>query len=131
MTDKKIPLGISIITILMYITAIIDIAAGIFMVLDKNNLSEASVFTDSVFLYYGIGLVVAGIIVGLLASGLRSASNGVRLVIAIVMGLKLLAGIYALVFLSGIRLEGFVTALVAGVILFYLYGDEDSKAFFS
>jgi hypothetical protein len=131
MTDKKVPLGISIITILMYIGAIIDIAMGIFMVLDKNSLSDASAFTDSVFLYYGIALIVVGIIIGLMAMGLHSASNGVRLVIAVIMGIKVLAGAYALIFISGIRLEGFVTALVAGIILYYLYGDEDSKAFFS
>jgi hypothetical protein len=131
MTDKKVPLGISIITILMYIGAIIDIAMGIFMVLDKNSLSEMSEFSDSLFLYYGIALIVVGIIIGLMAMGLHSASNGVRLVIAVIMGIKVLAGAYALIFISGIRLEGFVTALVAGIILYYLYGDEDSKAFFS
>jgi hypothetical protein len=131
MTDKKVPLGISIITILMYLTAIIDIAAGVFMILDKNSLSEVSAFSDSFFLAYGIALIVAGIVIGLLAMGLHSASNGVRLVIAVVMGIKVLAGAYALIFISGIRLEGFVVALVAGIVLYYLYGDEDSKAFFS
>jgi hypothetical protein len=131
MTDKKIPLGVSIITILMYISAIIDIAAGFFMILDKNNLSTQSDFTDSFFLYYGIGLIVFGIIIGLLAMGLRSASNGVRLLIAIVMGIKVLSGVYVLIFVSGIRLEGFVVALIAAFVIWLLYGQEDAKAFFS
>jgi hypothetical protein len=36
MSDKKIPLGISVITIIMYIQAIFGIAAGIFLIVDKD-----------------------------------------------------------------------------------------------
>jgi len=131
MTDRKVPLGISIITILMYIGAILDFAAGLFMVLDKASLADASSFTESAFLYQGIALIVSGIIIGLLAMGLRSGSNGIRVVIAVVMAIRLLFGIYVIFAVPIARYEGLATAIVAVVVLYFLYGSDDSKEFFA
>ena len=78
----------------------------------------------------GIGLLVGGVIVGLLAFGLRSASNGVRLLIAVVMVLRIAGAIYVIFAVPASRFEGVVGAIIALVVLYFLYGDEDSKAFF-
>ncbi len=131
-TGKKVPLAISIITILMYIAAILDIAAGIFMTLDKGNLAAATEnIGESFFLYNGIALIAIGIVVGLLAMGLRSGSNGVRILIAVVMVIRVLVGIYAMFAVPGAVFEGIAAAIIALVVLYFLYGDESSKEFFA
>ena len=130
MVERKVPLGISIITILMYIGAILDIAAGIFVILDKTALANGTGVSETTLLYSGIASLAFGIIIGLLAMGLRSGSNGVRLVIAVVMVLRALFGLWALIAVSGARFSGFATMVIALVVLYFLYGTEDAKEFF-
>ena len=132
MSEKRIPLGISIITIIMYIQAIFGIAAGIFLILDKDALAhELSGISESTLLAYGILAIVGAVITGLLALGLRSASNGVRLFIDVVMVFHLGVGIWGLVALPGVRMAGLMQALLAGVVLYFLYGSEDANEFFA
>ena len=130
MADRKIPLGISVITILMYIAAVLDIAGGAFFLIEKGPVAEAADMGESAIVGIGIGLLVGGLIIGLLAFGLRSGSNGVRLVIAVVMVLRIAGAIYVIFAVPGGRFEGVVGAVIALVVLYLLYGSEDSKAFF-
>jgi hypothetical protein len=130
MADKKIPLGISVITILMYIGAILDIAGGIFLLIEKGPVAEAADMGESAIVGIAIAMLVSGVIIGLLAFGLRSASNGVRLVIAVVMVLRIASAIYVMFAVPGARFEGVVGAVIAVIVLYVLYGSEDSKAFF-
>ncbi len=132
MSEKKIPLGISIITIIMYIQAIFGIAAGIFLIVDKDALAhDISGIDESMLLYYGIATIVVAIITGLLAMGLRAGSNGVRLFIAVVMVFHLAVGVWGLIAFPGARIAGLMQALLAGVVLYFLYGSEDSNEFFA
>ena len=130
MTDQRVPLGISVITILMYIGAIVDIAAGVFMLIETGPVAEAADVSESVITGTGIAAIVFGIVIGLLAFGLRSASKGVRLIIAVVMVVRIAASVYTLVALPGARFDGLVTGIIALVVLYFLYGSEESKAFF-
>ena len=132
MSEKKIPLGISIITIIMYIQAIFGVAAGIFLIVDKDALAhDISGIDESMLLYYGIATIVVAIITGLLAMGLRAGSNGVRLFIAVVMVFHLAVGVWGLIAFPGARIAGLMQALLAGVVLYFLYGSEDSNEFFA
>ncbi len=130
MADRKVPLGVSVITILMFIAAILDIAGGIFMWVEKGPVAEAADVSESTIVAIAIAAIVIGVIIGLLAFGLRSGSNGVRLVIAVVMVLRIASAVYIIIAVPGARFEGLVGAVVALVVLYILYGDQDSKAFF-
>jgi hypothetical protein len=130
MSDRKIPLGVSVITILMYIGAILDVAAGVFFLIESSAVADAAEVESSTITAVAIGLIVVGVIVGLLAMGLRNGSNGVRILIAVVMALRIAGSIYIIFALPTARFEGFVSGAVAIVILYFLYGAEDSKAFF-
>jgi hypothetical protein len=132
MSDKKIPLGISVITIIMYIQAIFGIAAGIFLIVDKDALAhDISGINETTLLYYGIATIVVATITGLLAMGLRAGSNGVRLFIAVIMVFHLAIGVWGLIAFPGARIAGLMQALLAGVVLYFLYGSEDSNEFFA
>ena len=130
MADRTIPLGISVISILMYIAAIFDIAAGVFLLIETSQIADAADVAEATITGSAIGLLVAGVIIGLLAYGLRSGSNGVRLVIAVVMALRIAFSVYAIIALPTARFEGLVTGIIALVVLYFLYGNEESKAFF-
>jgi len=130
MADRKMPLGISVITILMYIGAILDIAAGIFMLIETSTVAEAAEVAESTITYTAIGLIVIGVIMGLLAFMLRRGSNGVRLIIGVVMIVRVVGAIWAVIALPGARFDGLVSGVIALVILYFLFGDEHSKAFF-
>lgn len=130
MADRKVPTGISVITILMIIGAIIDIAAGVFMLIEKTDVAATAEVAESTITYTAIAAIVIGVIIGLLALGLRSGSNGVRILIGIVMVVRIVFAVWAIIALPGSRFEGVVSAVVALVVLYFLYGSEDSKAFF-
>ena len=130
MSDRHIPLGVSIISILMYIGAVLDIAAGIFLLVETSEVANAAEVAESTITGSAIALLVIGVIIGLLAFGLRSGSNGVRLLIGVIMALRIVFSIYAIIALPTARYEGLVTGIIAIVILYFLYGSEDSKAFF-
>lgn len=130
MSDRKVPLGISVITILMYIGAIFDIAAGVFLLIEKGPAAEAAELSESTITYFAIALIALGVIIGLLAWGLRSGSKGVRLVIGFVMGLRLVFSIWVIIAVPASRFEGFVTGVIALVVLYFLYGSEESNSFF-
>ena len=130
MADRKVPLGISVITVLMFIAAVLDIAAGLFVLIEQGPVAEAADMSESAIVGIGIGLLVGGVIVGLLAFGLRSASNGVRLLIAVVMVLRIAGAIYVIFAVRASGFDGVVGAIFALVVLYFLYGDEDSTAFF-
>ena len=132
MSDKKVPLGISVITIIMYIQAIFGIAAGIFLIIDKDALAhEISGIGESTLLAYGITMIVIAVITGLLALGLRSASAGVRLFIAVISVLHLATGVWGLIALPGARMAGLMQALIALIVLYLLYGSDESNEFFA
>ncbi len=130
MSDRKMPLGISVITILMFIGAILDIAAGVFLLIETGPVAEAADVSESTITGVAIALLVIGVIFALLAFGLRSASNGVRLLIGVAMALRIIGSVYVIIALPASRFEGLVTGVLALVVLYFLYGDEDSKAFF-
>ncbi len=130
MAGRKPPLGIQVITILMLVGAILDIAAGIFLLIESGPVAEAAEVSESAITGTAIAMLVMGVVIGLLALGLRSGSKGVRLVIGVVMALRIGFSIYAVIALPGSRFEGVVTGIIALVVLYYLYADEDAKAFF-
>lgn len=114
----------------MYIGAILDIAAGVFFLIESSAVADAAEVESSTITAVAIGLIVVGVIVGLLAMGLRRGSNGVRILIAIVMVVRIASSIYIIFALPTARFEGFVSGVVAIVILYFLYGTEEVKAFF-
>lgn len=130
MADRHIPLGISVVTILMYIAAIVDLAAALFLFIETAEVADAADVTESQITGIAIGLVVAGVVIGLLAMGLRRASNGVRLVIAVVLLFRIAASIYIMFSFPGARFEGLVSGVIALAVLYILYGNEEAKSFF-
>ena len=85
---------------------------------------------DGIPILVPIITALIGIIYIAIARGLFSGSGGARLIVGIVTIISLIAGIWSLLFYSGMRIQGLVQALIAVIILLVLYGPR-AKLFFS
>ena len=130
MSDRQIPLGVSVISIFMFIGAILEIGAGVFLLIEASEIAEIADVAEATLTGIAIGFLITGVIIGLLAYGLRSGSNGVRIVIGILMALRIVFSLYVVFAFPAIRFEGLAVGVIAIVVLYLLFGNEESKAFF-
>lgn len=114
------PFGVSLITIIIVISGILGLIAGIVALLN---------FNDNVGLISGIVLLAVSLVYLLVARGLWNGSGGARLIIAIVTVISLLNGVWMLFTASGQRWSGLGAALVAIIILAILYSRKASAFF--
>ena len=106
------PFGVSLLTIIIVISGILGVIAGIVALLD---------FGDTVGLISGGIVLLVGVIYLLVAKGLWNGSSGARLVVAIVTVLSLLNGIWILFTAAGQRWSGLFSVIVGLIVLGILY----------
>jgi hypothetical protein len=114
------PFGVSLLTVIIVISGVLGIVAGIVALLD---------FGDTVGLISAGLLLLVGLIYLLVARGLWNGSSGARLVVAIVTVLSLLNGLWLLFTAAGQRWSGLFSAVVALIILAILYSRRASEFF--
>lgn len=132
--SSKRPLGVSLLSLFMIVSAVLQIGAGIFMLVQRNDddLLDAVDATSSDVTTMGIIGIIAGaiaLLVGLaLRNGARWARNLVGLIaIANVAVLVWAAISYHHVHWYNVAWPAVIYALLAG----YLFSDEDAKAYFA
>ena len=128
------PGTITLVVVLAWIAGILNIAAGIFVIIDRHDsrirLDSAS--TPNELLAAGIAAIIIGAIYCLLASSLGRGSRTARLVFGIVAVLNLAAGAYGAIAYSGEQRASGVGSLVFSIIvLWLLYGTEKDRDFFA
>src|SRR4051812_34109863 len=124
------PGTITLVVVLAWIAGILNIAAGIFVIIDRHDtrirLDSAS--TPNELLAAGIAAIVIGAIYCLLASFLGRGSRTARLVFGVVAVLNLAAGAYGAIADSGEQLGSGVGSLVFPIIVVWLvYGAEKDR----
>jgi len=128
------PGTITLVMVLAYIAGILNVAAGIFVIIDRHSgrLRLDSGHTPDELLWAGIFAILFGVIYILLAGALGRGSRGARLVFGIVAVLNLASGIYAAISYSGEqRSSGIVSAIFSIIVLWLLYGTEKDREFFA
>lgn len=114
------PFGVSLLTVIIVISGVLGIGAGIVALLD---------FGDSVGLISALVVLLVGLVYLLVAKGLWNGSAGARLVVAIVTVLSLLNGIWMVVAAAGQRWSGAFSVLVALIVLAILYSRRATEFF--
>ena len=114
------PFGVSLITVIIVISGVLGVIAGVLALLD---------FKDNVGLISGLIVLVVGLIYLLVARGLWNGSGGARLVVAIVTVISLINGIWMLFTAGGQRWSGLFSAIVALIVLGILYSKRASAFF--
>lgn len=128
------PFGVSVLVFLVWLQAIVQIAAGVILIFVRDQsdvLSETSLSSDDL-LIVAIAAIVVGLITALVASALGRGSNFARWLVAILTVLNLAGGIYQLTSVHGKNeVSGIVSIVVALVVLFILFGERGSREFFT
>jgi hypothetical protein len=128
------PGTVTLVVVLAWIAGILNIAAGIFVIIDRHNgrLRLDSASTPDELLVAGIASIIAGAIYCILASYLGRGSRVARLVFGIVAVLNVIAGVYATIAYSGEqRASGVGSMILSIVVLWLLYGTEKDREFFA
>jgi hypothetical protein len=128
------PGTITLIVVLAWIAGILNIAAGIFVIIDRHDrrLRVDSANTPDELLAAGIAAIIIGAIYCLLASSLGRGSRTARLIFGIVAVLNLAGGAYAAIAYSGEqRASGVGSLIFSLIVLWLLYGTEKDREFFA
>lgn len=128
------PVSIAIITVLLWIKAILGGLAGLLIIIERNDatLVDQADLTGEQLLYYGLAMLALAFVTALLAVGLAQRSTVVRTIIGVVMVVWVVGGLYAVISFSGAgRAQGVWQLVLALVVLFFLYVDEDGRAYFA
>jgi hypothetical protein len=128
------PGTVTLIVVLAIIAGILQIAAGIFVIIDRhdNRLRFDSASTPNELLWAGISAIIIGTLYCLVAGAVGRGSRGARLVFGILAVLNLAGGLYAAVSYSGEqRAGGIVSAVFSAIVLWLLYGTESDREYFA
>lgn len=119
--SKKIPLGISIISFFILISAIFSIIAGLFIITRTGNLP------NSVFLGLGVLLLVIGIVRFFIYSGLRKGKNWARFLIIGVESLSIISSLISLIMGEWVVI---LSMTISIVIVSYLVFSKKVRRYF-
>jgi hypothetical protein len=131
----KRPFVVGLMGIIMYLQALLMVVFGALFVATRNNdevLGSADI-SSSTALVLGVVLVVMGVLIFLVARGLRHGSRAARNLIAFVELLGIAGAVYAIVtHAAGASFaSGAGTIVGALIVLWILFGHEASKRFFA
>lgn len=115
------PFGVTILGIIVIIEGALGLLGAVLALLN---------FSDNVGLITALVLGAISIVYLAVAKGLLNGNSVSRLVVAIVTWLALLNGLWQLIAVSSMRLQGGLTVIVSIVVLFLLYNAR-AKAFFN
>ena len=133
MAVVKRPGVITFIGVLLYISAAMAAVSSVLAFLGKGTEEAAFVgLSDTSLVTVGIVEAIIAILLVLTAYYLMSGSKGARLVIAIVMGIRLVAVVWIMLthHIGGFLWSGLLSAAFALFILWALYGDDRSEEYF-
>lgn len=124
------PAGVSLVVWLTYLSAFLDIVAGVWVILTRETLAAEAATTTGSLLVVGSAQILVGIFVGLLAAALGRGSRGSRMIVTFLMILRLGLGLFALVGLSNVnRWLGLAQAALAVLVLWLLWNRRASEFF--
>lgn len=126
------PVGITLLMIYGFIVGVLNIAGGIFVILDRHNvdLIRESLMSPNQLLTAGIVAIIFGAIQVLLAAALGQANNLVRIVYAVVATINLAVGFWAMIALVGEqRAAGVVSVVFSGLVLYFLFNHKADEYF--
>jgi hypothetical protein len=126
------PFGITLIMIYGFFVGLANIAGGIFVILDRNNIDliRESFHTPNQLVAAGVVAIAVGTAQVFLASALGHANNVVRVLYGVIASLNLAVGLWATLALhSEQRAAGIMAALFSGLILFLLFNHKADEYF--
>lgn len=128
------PVGVTILVVLLWISALLTIAGGLFLSFENDDaqlIIHLGASSDTI-LGIGIGAIVIGAITAIVAWALGNASNFARWLVGFIAILHIAGDVYSFVALDGVtRGSAVADAFLALVVLYFLFGERGSEEFFT
>jgi hypothetical protein len=127
------PFLLSLVTILMIIGGALQIIAGVVLIIFNGNddLQADSGESGGTLVTLGLIALVFGVIHIWFAGLLRRGSRFARAVVLVFEVLQIIGAVWALIALhSQYRVNAIITIAIAVFVIWYLYGNQRSRAFF-
>jgi hypothetical protein len=128
------PGGITLLMVIGVIQGALSVLGGLVLFIarkDQDVLANAG-GSKSTVTAIAVTTIVIGLIVIFVSLALGGGSNVARFLLGAVMVLNLIGDVYMILKYSGNqRTSGIVSAVVALIVLYLLYGSETSKEFFA
>lgn len=128
---------VTFIGVILYIQAFLSAVSAVVLLAFRDNIQDfladnGSALSDGSVTGTIIGEVVASILLLIVASGIMSGSKGMRLFVAVVEAVVMGIALYTMVthHAGAYLYRGFFTLLVGVFVLWALYGNDRSEAFF-
>lgn len=126
---------ITFIGIVMYIQAALAVIAGVAFIVfrDSDRILESTNQTSNTLLGSGIGEIVVGVVIFLVAQALMSGSRGARLLVALVEGVRMGFAVWLMMthHTTAAVEMGVVTLLIGFFVIWALYAHDASEAYFA
>jgi hypothetical protein len=127
------PFLLSLVTILMVIGGALQIVAGVVLVIfsGTDDLQRDSGESTGTLITLGLISLIFGLVHIWFAVLLRRGSRFARAVVLVFEVLQIIGGIWTLIALhSQYRINAIVTIAISVFVIWYLYGNQRSRAFF-
>ena len=116
------PIGVTLVGVLIVISGVFGIVAGVLGLFDADLRVGASLVTL-------VLIIVIGLVYLLVAKGLFNGNSFARALVALLTFINLVVGVVNLIFVSGMRWNGLVLGLFSLIILALLFSAR-ANAFF-
>ncbi|MFD4422861.1 hypothetical protein ACFWN7_15350 [Agromyces sp. NPDC058484] len=124
------PVGVAIVSILAFISGVIDIITGILLIFEANNPEVNASFGGSGgVLAASIGSMILGAIVVVLAYGLWLGREVARMIVTVLQALSLIQSLFLAVAYLGNPVGEWASVVVSAIILILLW-TRPASAFF-
>jgi hypothetical protein len=127
------PFLLSLVTILMIIGGVLQIVAGVVLIVLNGNedLQRDSGESSGTLVTLGVIALVFGVLHIWFAGLLRRGSRFARAVVLVFEVLQVVGGVWTLIALhSQYRVNAIITIAIALFVIWYLYGNRRSREFF-
>jgi hypothetical protein len=128
---------VTFIGVILYIQAFLATVSAVVLLAFRDNIQDflsdnGSALSDGSVTGTIIGEVIAAILLFIVAAGIMRGSKGMRLFVAIVEAIVMGIALYTMVthHAGAYLYRGFFTLLVGVFVLWALYGNDRSEAFF-
>src|SRR5215207_4372350 len=111
------PGGVTLVAALTWISAAINLIAGVFGLFPRSGID----------FWYAILLIILGLVIASVASGLLRGSRLSRTLVTIVQVISLISGVFAII--NGPLWSGVFTVLIAVIVLVLLWSRRDNEFF--
>ena len=120
--------------VVLYIKAALAAVVALALLIERNNDELLAVMgqTSDTIWYSAIGEVLAAVLLFLVASAIMNGAKWARLAVAIVLGLRLAFATYWMIVHigGGLQWHAILSAGFAIFVLWALYGNKESEAYF-